>query len=110
MTLDQAVVAHAFNPSTWESQHLGGRGRRISEFEANLVYRVEFQDSQGETLFPPHTADESDFGLGWGSRLRYLGPPDQPLGMVITGLCLLPCLLLDYLCLLYCLTLLLACK
>jgi hypothetical protein len=40
MTLDQAVVAHAFNPSTWESQHLGGRGRRISEFEANLVYRV----------------------------------------------------------------------
>jgi hypothetical protein len=29
------VVAHAFNPSTW-----GGRGRRISEFEASLVYRV----------------------------------------------------------------------
>jgi hypothetical protein len=23
-----------------ESQHLGGRGRRISEFEASLVYRV----------------------------------------------------------------------
>jgi hypothetical protein len=31
----QAVVAHAFNPSTW-----GGRGRRTSEFEASLVYRV----------------------------------------------------------------------
>ena len=30
-----AVVAHACNPST-----LGGRGRRISEFEASLVYRV----------------------------------------------------------------------
>jgi hypothetical protein len=29
------VVAHAFNPSTWE-----GRGRRISEFEISLVYRV----------------------------------------------------------------------
>jgi hypothetical protein len=29
------VVAHAFNP-----QHLGGRGRRISEFEASLVYKV----------------------------------------------------------------------
>jgi hypothetical protein len=29
------VVAHAFNPST-----RGGRGRRISEFEASLVYRV----------------------------------------------------------------------
>jgi hypothetical protein len=29
------VVAHAFNPS-----NLGGRGRRISEFEASLVYKV----------------------------------------------------------------------
>jgi hypothetical protein len=29
------VVAHAFNPSTQD-----GRGRRISEFEASLVYRV----------------------------------------------------------------------
>ena len=29
------VVAHTFNPSTWE-----GRGRRISEFEASLVYKV----------------------------------------------------------------------
>jgi hypothetical protein len=28
------VVANAFN------QHLGGRGRQISEFEASLVYRV----------------------------------------------------------------------
>ena len=28
------VVAHAFNPSIW-----GGRDRRISEFEASLVYR-----------------------------------------------------------------------
>jgi hypothetical protein len=33
--LSWAVVAHAFN-----SQHLGGRGRRISEFEASLVYSV----------------------------------------------------------------------
>jgi hypothetical protein len=31
----QAVVVHAF-----KSQHLGGRGRRVSEFEASLVYRV----------------------------------------------------------------------
>jgi hypothetical protein len=29
------MVARAFNP-----KHLGGRGRRISEFEASLVYRV----------------------------------------------------------------------
>jgi hypothetical protein len=26
---------------------LGGRSKRISEFEASLVYKVEFQDSQG---------------------------------------------------------------
>ena len=30
------MVAHAFNPSTWEAE----RGRRISEFEASLVYKV----------------------------------------------------------------------
>ena len=36
MVVVVVVVAHAFNPSTWE----GGRGRRISEFEASLVYRV----------------------------------------------------------------------
>jgi hypothetical protein len=42
------VVAHAFNPRTQDS---GGRGRRISEFEASLVYS-EFQDSQGYTEKP----------------------------------------------------------
>jgi hypothetical protein len=31
---------------------LRGRGRRISEFEASLVYRVEFRDSQGYTEKP----------------------------------------------------------
>jgi hypothetical protein len=31
---------------------LGGRGRRISEFEASLVYKSEFQDSQGYTEKP----------------------------------------------------------
>jgi hypothetical protein len=31
-----AVMAHAFNPSTWE----GGKGRQISEFKASLFYRV----------------------------------------------------------------------
>ena len=41
------VVAHACNPNT-----LGGRGRWISEFEASLVYRCEFQDSQGYTEKP----------------------------------------------------------
>jgi hypothetical protein len=33
--LSPGVVVHAFNPSTRE-----GRGRRISEFEASLVYKV----------------------------------------------------------------------
>jgi hypothetical protein len=31
---------------------LGGRGRWISEFQASLVYRVIFQDSQGYTEKP----------------------------------------------------------
>jgi hypothetical protein len=31
---------------------LRGRGRRISEFEASLVYRAEFQDNQGYTEKP----------------------------------------------------------
>jgi hypothetical protein len=31
---------------------LGGRGRRISEFEASLVYSSEFQDSQAYTEKP----------------------------------------------------------
>ena len=49
--LHQAVVAYAFNPSTWES-----RGRPISvlcELEASLVYKSKFQDrhqSYKETL------------------------------------------------------------
>jgi hypothetical protein len=34
------------------SQHLESRGRQISEFEASLVYRVSFQDSQGYTEKP----------------------------------------------------------
>jgi hypothetical protein len=31
---------------------LGGRGRWISEFKASLVYKIEFQDSQGYTEKP----------------------------------------------------------
>jgi hypothetical protein len=31
---------------------LGSRSRQISEFEASLVYKVEFQDSQGYTEKP----------------------------------------------------------
>jgi hypothetical protein len=31
---------------------LGDRGRRVSELEASLVYKSEFQDSQGYTEKP----------------------------------------------------------
>ena len=37
----QGMVAHAFNPG-----HVGGRGRRISEFEANLVYRESYRTAR----------------------------------------------------------------
>jgi hypothetical protein len=30
----------------YHARHLGGRGRRISEFEASLVYRVSFRTAE----------------------------------------------------------------
>jgi hypothetical protein len=39
-------VAHAFNPSTRET------GRQISEFEANLVYKVSSRTARGYTEKP----------------------------------------------------------
>jgi hypothetical protein len=42
-----AVVAHAFNPS-----HLGGRDRRISEFEASLVYKVSSRTARATQKNP----------------------------------------------------------
>jgi hypothetical protein len=41
------VVAHAF-----KSQHLRGRSRRISEFEASLVYRVSFRTARATQRNP----------------------------------------------------------
>jgi hypothetical protein len=38
---------HAF-----KSQHLGGRGRRISEFEASLVYRVSSRTARATQRDP----------------------------------------------------------
>jgi hypothetical protein len=40
-------VAHVFN-----YQHLGGRGRQISEFEASLVYRVSFRTARATQRNP----------------------------------------------------------
>jgi hypothetical protein len=36
--ISPGMVAHAFNPSTRKAE--AGRGRQISEFKANLVYKV----------------------------------------------------------------------
>jgi hypothetical protein len=41
---------------------LGGRGRQISEFETNLVYKSEFQDSQGYTEKPSNNNKKE---AGW---------------------------------------------
>jgi hypothetical protein len=41
------VVAHAFNPSTWEAEAGGFLSLKVS-----LVYKSEFQDSQGYTEKP----------------------------------------------------------
>jgi hypothetical protein len=41
------VVAHAFNPSTWEAE-TGG----ISEFEASLVYRVSSRTARATQRNP----------------------------------------------------------
>jgi hypothetical protein len=42
------VVAHAFNPSTWEAE----RGRRISEFKAILVYKVSSRTARATQRNP----------------------------------------------------------
>jgi hypothetical protein len=42
------MVTHAFNPSTQEAD----RGRRISEFEASLVYRVSSRTARATQRNP----------------------------------------------------------
>jgi hypothetical protein len=42
----QGVVAHAF------SQHSGGRGKKISEFEASLVYKVSSRTARATQRNP----------------------------------------------------------
>jgi hypothetical protein len=43
------MVEHAFNPSTPEA---GGRGRRISEFKASLVYKVSSRTARATQRNP----------------------------------------------------------
>jgi hypothetical protein len=43
------MVAHTFNPSTWEAR---GRGRRISEFKASLVYKVSSRTTRATQRNP----------------------------------------------------------
>jgi hypothetical protein len=43
---NRAVVAHIFNPSTWEAE--AGR----FEFEASLIYRVSFRTSRATQRNP----------------------------------------------------------
>jgi hypothetical protein len=45
--ISRAVVAHAFNLSTW-----GGRGRWISEFEVSLVYKVSSRTARATERNP----------------------------------------------------------
>jgi hypothetical protein len=42
------MMAHAFNPS----QHSGGRGRWISEFQVSLVYRVSSRTARATQRNP----------------------------------------------------------
>jgi hypothetical protein len=44
------VVAHAFNPSTWEAEAI--LSLRISEFEASLVYRVSSRTARATQRNP----------------------------------------------------------
>jgi hypothetical protein len=55
------------------SQHSGGRGRWISEFEVSLVYlQSEFQDSQGYTEKPCLEKQKQKQKRGRGGRGRQI--------------------------------------
>jgi hypothetical protein len=52
------VVAHAFNPSTWEAE-AGG----FSEFEASLVYRVSSRTARATQRNPVSKKKKMRSGL-----------------------------------------------
>ena len=56
------MVAHTFNPSTWE-----GRGRQISEFEASLVYRVSSRTTRATQRNPVSKNQKKKLILIWST-------------------------------------------
>ena len=65
-----------------------GRGRRISEFKASLVYRDpgEFQDSQGYIVRPCLKQNKKQPPLSWGynyrSMVEHFPNMQEPLGSI----------------------------
>jgi hypothetical protein len=58
-SLGWAVVAHAFNPSTWEAEAGGS-----SEFEASLVYRVSSRTARATQRNPVSGRGSGGVGVG----------------------------------------------
>ena len=75
-TAGRGMVAHAFNPSTRE----GGRGRRISEFEASLVYRVSSRTARAIQRNPvskkqnQNKTKNKGKHIKWGLQCQRLSP------------------------------------
>jgi hypothetical protein len=72
------MVAHAFNPSTWEAE--AGGGRRISEFEASLVYRVSSRTARATQRNPvlnPPTPPKKNFSFESGVVVHAFNPSTQ---------------------------------
>jgi hypothetical protein len=66
------VVVHTFNPST------GGRGRQISEFEDNLIYKVSSRTARAIQRNPVSknnnnkTNKQKNQGWGVAQRMEHL--------------------------------------
>lgn len=56
----QVVEAQAFHPSIWEAE----AGKQISEFKTRLLYKGEFQDSQGIQRNLENTIKEREVAEG----------------------------------------------
>ena len=72
------MLAHPFNPSTWE-----GRGMQISEFEDSLVYRVSSRiASATQRNYKKKRKEKKKLGgwVGWWRGIQRLtqSPPLEP--------------------------------